>query len=358
MAPDTVNTPLLKLLGIKYPIILAGMNKVAGPKLCAAVSNCGGLGVFGGVHYTPRLLRRNIQMLKKRLDDPNLPFGVDLLFPKVGGGARKTNFDYTAGMLDQLLDVVIEEKASLFVSAVGVPPKRAVERLHAAGIPIMNMVGAPKHVKYALAAGVDLICAQGGEGGGHTGEVATSILIPKCVDLCKDKVSPLTGEPVYVVAAGGIFDGRGVAMALSLGAQAVWVGTRFICATEAGAPQEHVKTVLDATVHDSLRTIIYTGRPMRVRKEPYVEDWHNNRRTEMMKLTAKGIIPAKNDVQRHKEGKPVPPTFETRKCWLMGQCSGAVNEVKPAKQIIEEMMTQCVDILRRNHSRVQPLSKL
>jgi len=358
MASETVNTPLLKLLGIKYPIILAGMNKIAGPKLCAAVSNCGGLGVFGGVHYTPRLLRRNIKSLKRQLDDPNLPFGVDLLFPKVGGGARKTNYDYTGGKLDELLDVVIEEKASLFVSAVGVPPKRAVERLHAAGIPIMNMVGAPKHVKYALAAGVDLICAQGGEGGGHTGEVATSILIPKCVDLCKGKTSALTGKPVYVVAAGGIFDGRGVAMALSLGAQAVWVGTRFICATEAGAPREHVKTVLDATVHDTVRTLVYTGRPMRIRKDPYVLDWENNRKTEMMKLAAKGIIAAKHDAQLHKEKKAVSPLFKDRTCWLMGQCSGAVNEVKPARQIIEEMMTQCVDILRKNNNRIQPLSKL
>jgi len=245
---------------------------VSGPKLCAAVSNSGGLGVFGGLFYTPRLLRKNIQMLKKQLNNPNLPFGVDLLFPKVGGGARATNYDYTGGKVDELLDVVIEEKASLFVSAVGVPSKHVVERLHGAGIPIMNMVGAPKHVRYALDAGVDLICAQGGEAGGHTGEVATSILIPKVVDMCKGKKSPLTGEPIYVVAAGGIFDGRGLAMALSLGAQAVWVGTRFICAAESGAPKEHVKSVLGATVLDSLRTIIYTGRPLRVRKNEYAED--------------------------------------------------------------------------------------
>jgi len=358
MATETINTPLLKLLGIKYPIILAGMNKVAGPKLCAAVTNCGGLGVFGGVHYTPRLLRKNIQMLKKQLDDPNLPFGVDLLFPKVGGGARATNYDYMGGKVDELLDVVIEEKASLFVSGVGVPSKHVVERLHGAGIPIMNMVGAPKHVKYALAAGVDLICAQGGEGGGHTGEVATSILIPKVVDMCKGKKSPLTGEPVYVVAAGGIFDGRGLAMALSLGAQAVWVGTRFICATEAGAPRGHVKSVLSATVHDSIRTIIYTGRPMRIRKDEYVEDWENNRKTEMMKLAKKGIIPVKNDEKLYKDGKIVPSSFKNKTCWLLGQCSGMVTEVTPAKQIIEEMMSQCVAILRRNTSRIQPVSRL
>jgi NAD(P)H-dependent flavin oxidoreductase YrpB (nitropropane dioxygenase family) len=130
-------------------------------------------------------------------------------------------------------------------SAVGIPPRWAVEKLHAANIPVMNMIGAPKHVEKALEAGVDLICAQGGEGGGHTGDVPTSILIPKVVDLCRGKRSQLTGQPIHVIAAGGIFDGRGLAMALAMGAQAVWVGTRFICATEAGAPKRHQ----DAVVH-------------------------------------------------------------------------------------------------------------
>merc|ERR1711937_711644 len=97
--------------------------------------------------------------------------------------------------------------ARLFVSAVGVPPKHVVDKLHAAGIPVMNMIGSPNHVEKALAAGVDIICAQGGEGGGHTGDVATSILIPKVLDACRGHKSPLTGEPVLVVAAGGIFDG-------------------------------------------------------------------------------------------------------------------------------------------------------
>merc|ERR1712007_299747 len=133
--------------------------------------------------------------------------------------------DYTGGTLPELIDIIIEEKAALFICAVGVPPKWAVEKLHAAKIPVMNMIGAVKHAAKALEAGVDIICAQGGEGGGHTGDTPTSILIPKVVDLCRDKVSPLTGKPISVVAAGGIFDGRGLSMALNMGADAVWVGT-------------------------------------------------------------------------------------------------------------------------------------
>merc|ERR1740130_92789 len=198
------------------------MNVAAGPELAAAVTNAGGLGVIGGVSYTPKMLRLKIQELKEELVDKNAPYGVDLLLPQVGGSARKTNVDYTGGDLPELIDIIIAEKAAVFVSAVGVPPRFAVDKLHAAGIPVMNMIGSPKHVAKALDAGVDLICAQGGEGGGHTGEVATSILIPKVVDLVKGHVSPLTGGPVHVIAAGGIYDGRGLAMALALGADAVW----------------------------------------------------------------------------------------------------------------------------------------
>ncbi len=145
------------------------------------------------------MLREQIADLKNGLNDKSAPFGVDLLLPQVGAGARKTNYDYTHGHLEDLIDVIIASKASLFVSAVGVPPKAVVDKLHKAGIPVMNMVGHPKHVKKALAVGVDLICAQGGEGGGHTGDIPFSILIPACVELCDKAKSPLTGDKVHVV---------------------------------------------------------------------------------------------------------------------------------------------------------------
>merc|ERR1719399_2571327 len=140
------------------------------------------MGVIGGVYYTPKMLRMKIEELKEDLVNKNAPFGVDLLLPQVGGNARKTNKDYTRGTLDQLVDIIIEEKAALFICAVGVPPQWVVDKFHGAGIPVMNMIGAVKHVEKALGAGVDIICAQGGEAGGHTGDIATSVLIPKVVD--------------------------------------------------------------------------------------------------------------------------------------------------------------------------------
>lgn len=121
---------------------------------------------------------------------------------------------------------------------------------------------------------MDIICAQGGEGGGHTGDTPFSILIPAVVDLCKGAKSPLTGEPIMVVAAGGISDGRGLAVALSYGAAGVWVGTRFVASEEAGAPPKHKELVVSAGYDDTVRTLIYSGRPMSVRKTPYVASWY------------------------------------------------------------------------------------
>jgi len=137
MAPIT--TSLTKQLGIQHPVILAGMGKTSGASLAAAVSNAGGLGVIGGVGYTTAQLREMILDLKSQLRDPSLPFGVDLLIPQVGGSARKTNYDYTKGKLDELIDLIIESGAKLFVSAVGVPPKSIVEKLHRHGILYMNV---------------------------------------------------------------------------------------------------------------------------------------------------------------------------------------------------------------------------
>ncbi|KAJ3096816.1 hypothetical protein HDU97_005560 [Phlyctochytrium planicorne] len=349
----TITTPLTKLFGIKHPVILAGMNVAAGPELAAAVTNAGGLGVIGGVGYTPEVLREQIAEIKSHLKDKNAPFGVDLLLPQVGEGARKTNYDYTGGKLPELIDIIIAEKAKLFVSAVGVPPRWAVDKLHAAGIPVMNMIGAPKHVKKAIAAGVDIICAQGGEGGGHTGDVPTSVLIPKVVDLCKGHKSPLNGAPIYVVAAGGIFDGRGLAMALCYGAQAAWVGTRFVCAKEAGAPKYHQNGVINAGYHDTIRTIIFTGRPMRVLKTDYINGWEE-KPEEIKKLTSSGKIPWYVDMEKaNQSDKEEDEDFLMKsRPLLMGSVAGAITEVLPAKVIIDDMVSGAIQALKENTAKI------
>ncbi|KAK5005277.1 hypothetical protein LTR60_006307, partial [Cryomyces antarcticus] len=256
MSPPALQTPLSQLLGIRYPIILAGMARTSGGPLAAAVSNAGGLGVIGGLGYSPKQLQDIIDEIKANLTDKSLPFGVDLALPQVGGSARKTNHDYTHGQLDDLIDVTIKNGAKLFVSAVGVPPPHVIKKLHEAGILIMNMVGHPKHAVKALDAGVDIVCAQGGEGGGHTGDIPNSILIPAVVDVARRYKSPLTGEPAMVVAAGGISSGRSLASSLMQGAQGVWVGTRFVASEEAGCSRLHKEAVVSAGFDDTLRTLV------------------------------------------------------------------------------------------------------
>ncbi|QDS69473.1 hypothetical protein FKW77_006335 [Venturia effusa] len=356
-SPQQLRTTLTDLLQINHPILLAGMNVAAGPKLAAAVTNAGGLGVIGGVGYTPDMLREQIAELKGYLIDKKAPFGVDLLLPQVGGNARKTNYDYTKGKLDELTDIVIESGARLFVSAVGVPPKHVVEKLHKAGILYMNMIGHPKHVAKCLALGVDIICAQGGEGGGHTGDVPTSILIPTVAELVKGKVSPMSGKPVQVVAAGGLFNGQSVAASLMLGASGCWIGTRFILADEAGAPRAHQEAVRTAGFDDNVRTIIFTGRPLRVRNNPYIANWEENRTQEIKELTSRGKIPVEHDMETM--GDDIDDdTLDNARPFLMGKAAAVVNEKKPAKQIVDEMVGDAVKWLQTGNGFIVTKSKL
>lgn len=136
-----------------------------------------------------------------------------------------------------------------------------------------QMVGHPKHVAKALQSGVDLICAQAGEAGGHTGDIPATLLIPACVDAVRGHRSPLTGQPIYVIGAGAVYDGRGLAANLMWGAQAVWVGTRFVASEESMAPKAHKDMLLSAGWEDAVTTLIYTGRPVRIRRTPYVDEW-------------------------------------------------------------------------------------
>ena len=286
-------------------------------------------------------MRAIIHDIKANLSDKNLPFGVDLALPQVGGSARKTNHDYTHGQLDELISVVIEEKARLFVSAVGVPPERVIKRLHDAGILVMNMVGHPKHAHKALKAGVDIVCAQGGEGGGHTGDIATAILIPAVVDVAKQYKSPLTGKPAMVVAAGGIYNGRSLAAMLSFGAVGVWVGTRFVASKEAGCSQQHKEAVISAAFEDTLRTLVVSGRPLRVRMNDYIRSWEVDRPDEVKRLTESGVVPLQKDMD---DDKDVDIPF------LMGQVAGVIKDIKPAKEIMQDMVKEAVDVLQTQQS--------
>ena len=267
------------------------------------------------------------------------------------------SYDYTKGKLDELVGIIIDSGAKLFVSAVGVPPKAVVDRLHKAGVLYMNMIGHPKHVKKCLDVGADLICAQGGEGGGHTGDVPTTILIPTVAKMCAEAKSPLTGQPVQCVAAGGLFNGQSLAAALMLGASAVWIGTRFVLSEEAGAPKAHQEAVRTSGFDDNVRTIIFTGRPLRVRTNEYINNWENNRQAEIKDLTDQGTIPVEHDFETL--GDDVSDEMmDNARPFLMGKAAAVVNEEKSAREIVDEMVSGAADAINKGSGTIVSKSKL
>lgn len=227
----------------------------------------------------------------------------------------------------------------------------------------MNMVGHVKHVKKCLELGADIICAQGGEGGGHTGDIPTTVLIPACVEECKNYKSPMTGRPVQVIAAGGIHNGKLLAASLMMGASAVWVGTRFILTDEAGAPKSHKEAVRTAGHDDNVRTLIFTGRPLRVRNTPYIKDWEENRQQEIKDLTAKGTIPYEADLDKlfkeaeekgDSEDDDEDPMDKVRP-FLMGKCAAVCTEQKPAKDVVDEFVNDAVAAMKGGNQMVAKL---
>lgn len=188
-------------------------------------------------------------------------------------------------------------------------------------------------------------------------DVPTTVLIPSVVELVKGHKSPMTGKPVQVVAAGGLYNGQSLAASLMLGASAVWVGTRFILAEEAGAPKAHQEAVRTSGFDDNVRTIIFTGRPLRVRQNPYIQNWEENRQAEIKELTGKGVIPVENDLE--KMGDDIDDeTMDYARPFLMGKVAAVVNDKKPAKEIVDEMVSGAVEWLNKGNSCIVSKSKL
>jgi enoyl-[acyl-carrier protein] reductase II len=257
------------------------------------------------------------------------PFGVDLLAA-------------SPESLTASVEIIIEEGASSFIAGLGVPMP-IMEKLKAAGLKVMVVCGAVKHAVKAEQAGCDAVICQGGEGGGHTGLVGTLPLVAQAVEAVK----------IPVVAAGGISDGRGLAAALALGAQGVWIGTRFIASTEAHAGQAYRDAVVAAEDVDTVRTRCYSGKPMRVMKNPYVEDWET-RPQEIQPFPMQAMHSSKAGVMGGIGGQ-VEGLDPDRSCFAMGQSAGGIHDIKPAAQIVAEMVAEAeaaIDRMARLRSRV------
>jgi NAD(P)H-dependent flavin oxidoreductase YrpB (nitropropane dioxygenase family) len=231
-----LHTRLCDLFGVRYPIVQTGMGWVAGPQLTQATSNAGGLGILAGATLTFEELEPAVREIKERTDQP---FGVNLR-------ADAPDIEDRAGVL-----IAHGVRVASFASP---PSERVVKKLKDAGLVVMPTVGARRHAEKVAALGVDAVIAQGAEGGGHTGVVPTTLLLPQVVD----------AVDIPVLAAGGFFDGRGLVAALAYGAAGIAMGTRFLLTQESRVPDDVKSVYLDTPVTGTVVTTAIDGAPQRV----------------------------------------------------------------------------------------------
>ena len=377
MARPVLRTELCDMLGIEYPVILAGMGPVAGgltgpvatANLVAAVSNAGGLGVIGGAGFSAERLREEINTVRSKTDKP---FGVDLLLPSnyMGGaasgemprdprdlipketieGLKKLASDVgiewqeaprpaptatatrprTGGMSDEQMEVVIEEKVAVFASGLG-SPAPWMDRLKANGTKVLSLVGNVKNAKRVAGVGADAVVAQGTEAGGHTGRIATLALVPQVIDAV---------APTPVIAAGGIADGRGLAAALAMGAIGVWCGTAFLVSEEANQPDLQKQRVLAAADEDTKITRLYSGKTMRNITNPLIEAWEASG-IQALPMGLQGMLITDLVYSARKAGR------EDLLMNAAGQASGMLTKIRPAADILHDMVAQAAEILGR-----------
>ncbi len=308
-----IKTPLCDFLKIEHPIMLAGMGGVAYAELAAAMCEAGGYGVLGMAGTSPDFIEGQMARVRELTDRP---FGVDLLAADPAS-------------LEASVEVIIKGGADSFVAGLGVPLP-IMEKLKSAGVKVMVVGGAVKHAVKAQEAGCDAVILQGGEGGGHTGLVGTMPLVAQAVE----------AVDIPVIAAGGIYDGRGLAAALALGAVGVWMGTRFIASEEAHAAQSYKETIVEATDIDTTRTRCYSGKPMRVRTNDYIKDWES-RPDDIQPFPMQAMISVRDDVIGGIGGVTDEARLDPSKsCFAMGQSAGGVRDVLPVADIVGNIMRE------------------
>lgn len=298
---------ITKLFGIQYPIVQAGMIWCSGWELAAAVSNAGGLGIIGSGSMYPEILREHIQKCKKAT---NMPFGVNvpMLYPDI----------------DKHIEIIISEGVKVVFTSAG-NPKTWTQKLKDNGISVVHVVSNTKFAEKAEQAGVDAVVAEGFEAGGHNGreETTTLCLIP----IIKQTVS------IPVIAAGGIASGRSMLAAMALGADGVQIGTRFVASKESSANINFKKSVIESKEGDT-KLMLKQLTPVRLLKNKFFEsvaEAEKNCATveELTELLGRG---------RSKKGMFEGDMDEGE--LEIGQISAAIKEIKPAKDIIEEIIKE------------------
>ena len=307
-----MKTRITELLGIEYPIIQGGMAWVAESHLAAAVSAAGGLGLIGGANAPAEVIRNYIREVKAVTDKP---FGVNVML--------------MSPYADEVAKVIVEEGVKVVTTGAG-NPEKYMEMWKAAGIKVIPVVASVALAKRMERYGADAVVAEGTESGGHIGEATTMTLVPQVVDAVS----------IPVIAAGGIGDGRGIAAAFMLGAEAVQMGTRFLVAKECTVHQNYKDRVLKAKDIDSTVTGRTHGHPVRCLRNQmtreYVKLENEGKSFEELEYLTLGTL-----------RKAVQEGDVTNGTVMAGQIAGLVSKEQTCKEMIDEMMAQAETLLGR-----------
>ena len=370
-----------ELLSIEFPIFAFSHCR----DVVAAVSNAGGYGVLGAVAHTPEELDIDLTWIEEQTQ--GRPFGVDLLIPRkftgaaeggidrsslkamipdghraflehllqdfdippleprpdrgagpVQGGYKRAGLQVDPVSMAPLIDVAFAHQTTMLASALGTPPAWLVEDAHSRGVKVAALAGTVEHAVAHAEAGVDLIIAQGTEAGGHTGEISTLVLVPQIVDAV---------QPIPVLAAGGIGNGRQMAAALALGADGVWCGSIWLTTQEAETSGAVRARMLAAQSQDTVRTRSFTGKPCRVLRSEWTDAWNADDAPRPLPMPLQSML--SDRPRRRIEAMAERPGSRAVELLspFVGQVVGQMKTVKPARQVVLEMIDEFVDAWQR-----------
>jgi NAD(P)H-dependent flavin oxidoreductase YrpB (nitropropane dioxygenase family) len=368
-----MKTPVCDMLGIEFPLFAFSHCR----DVVAAVTNAGGFGVLGASSHTPEQLDVELSWIDDHVDGK--PYGADIVIPQTFEGrgehlgpadladrVSRQHRDFVrqlladngvvlaeedlvrtgpgglgAGVAEQLLDVAFDHPIRLIANALGPPPEFMTGRAKAAGIPVAALVGAKEHAVRQVRAGVDIIVAQGTEAGGHTGEVTTMVLVPEVIEA----IAPIRDVPV--LAAGGIVTGRQMAAAIALGAAGAWTGSVWLTTEEAETAPYTVQKMIAATSRDTVRSKSRTGKPSRQLRSAWTDAWDGPGNPGALPMPLQSLIsePAlrRLDVLA---GNGDAGAQRLATYWV-GQGVGLMTKVRPARQVVQEMIEDFIDAADR-----------
>jgi NAD(P)H-dependent flavin oxidoreductase YrpB (nitropropane dioxygenase family) len=342
----------------------------------AAVSRAGGFGVLGATAFGPEQLEIELAWIDDNVG--GMPYGVDVLFPAryVGDAASGVDpkklgdmipaehraflddlmqrYDVPElptderpprdlmtvehGRVAMLMEIALHHPIRLIANALGPPPPEMIEAGHERGVPVAALAGTREHAERNVAVGADIIVAQGYEAGGHTGEIATMVLVPEVVDAV---------APVPVLAAGGIADGRQMAAAMALGAQGVWTGSVWLTTEEAETHPVVKQKFLAASSRDTVRSRSITGKPARQLRSAWTDEWDGPDSPGPLPMPLQPMLTAAARVRIDRGASVAGSGAEQLSNYFVGQVVGSLDRVKPAARVVREMVEEYADAIER-----------